>query len=388
MDALYGRLRFTPEERQEYFTLSPPEKAALEPFHSLTSRLYCLLQLGYFKARQLFFVFSLHEVEEDVRYLQDHYFSTAHFRAEEISKVTRLTQQRVILALCNYRSCDATARQQLAVKAQQAARVCAKPVYVFRELWHYLATQRIVAPGYTVRQELIGQALTAEQQRLITVVRTHLEPMDITAFQRLLEEAPGLYAMTQLTHEPKDFSASEIKREIQRGTQLRPLYSLATRVIPALQISNENLTYYASLVSYYSVYKLKRLPAWTADLSLLCFVVHRYRRLHDHLMTSLMSHVRQYTEDAKAVAKDRVYTARIESNDTLHKAGHVLHLFTDDRIADETPFKEVRAHAFQILARDQTLRTRGLTIPEIAQALGLSPRTTFRYLAAVPPEPV
>ena len=113
-------------------------------------------------------------------------------------------------------------------------------MYVFRELWHYLATQRIVAPGYTVLQELIGQALTAEQQRLITVVRTHLEPMDIPAFQRLLEEAPGLYAITQLTHEPKDFSASEITREIQRGTQLRPLYSLATRVIPALQISNES----------------------------------------------------------------------------------------------------------------------------------------------------
>jgi DNA invertase Pin-like site-specific DNA recombinase len=39
-------------------------------------------------------------------------------------------------------------------------------------------------------------------------------------------------------------------------------------------------------------------------------------------------------------------------------------------------------------ARAQTLRARGLTIPEIAQALGLSPRTTFRYLAAAPPEPV
>jgi Domain of unknown function (DUF4158) len=353
LDALYGRPRFTPEERQEYFTLSPPEKTALEQFHSLTSRLYYLLQLGYFKARQLFFVFSLHEVEEDVRYLQDHYFSTTPFHAEEISKVTRLKQQRVILALCNYRHCDAAARQQLAIKARQAARVCAKPVYVFRELWHFLTTQRLVAPGYTVLQELIGQALTAEQQRLITVVRAHLQPSDIAAFQRLLEEAPGLYAITQLTHDPKDFSASEIKREIQRGSQLRPLYTLATRVVPALQISNESLNYYASLVSYYSVYKLKRLPAWTVYLYLLCFVVHRYRRLHDHLITSLMYHVRQYTEDAKAVAKDRVYTARIESNDTLHKAGHVLHLFTDDRIADETPFKEVRAHAFRILARDQ-----------------------------------
>jgi hypothetical protein len=118
---------------------------------------------------------------------------------------------------------------------------------------------------------------------------------------------------------------------------------LATRVVPALQISNESITYYASLVSDDSVYKLKRLPAWTAYLYLLCFVAHRYQRLHDHLITSLMYHVRQYTEDAKAVAKDGVYTARIESNDTLHKAGQVLHLFTDGRIADETPFKDVRA---------------------------------------------
>ena len=112
----------------------------------------------------------------------------------------------------------------------------------------------------------------------------------------------------------------------------------------ALQISNDSITYYASLVSYYSVYKLKRFPVWAAYLYLLCFVAHRYQRLHDHLLTSLMHHVRRYTEEAKTVAKDHVYTARIESNDTLHKAGHVLPLFTDDRIADATPFQDVKTH--------------------------------------------
>ena len=54
IEALYGRPRFTPEERLEYFTLSPVEKAALEPFHSIKSRIYYNLQLGYFKARQMF----------------------------------------------------------------------------------------------------------------------------------------------------------------------------------------------------------------------------------------------------------------------------------------------------------------------------------------------
>jgi hypothetical protein len=256
IDALYGRPRFTPDERPEYFAFSPPDLAALEQFRSHPSRLYAMLQLGYFKARQQFFVFSLPEVAEDIRSLQERYFAPARFQAVEVSKVTRLKQQHVILGLCHYRYCDAAARKHLAAKAQQAARVCAKPVYIFRELWHLLATHRLVAPGYTVLQELIGQALTAEQQRLSTVVRAHLQPADRAALQRLLDDAPGLYALTQLKHEPRDMSLSEIKREIQRGTQMEPLYALAQRVLPALEISNESITYYASLVSYYSVYKL------------------------------------------------------------------------------------------------------------------------------------
>src|SRR5262245_52551708 len=63
IDTLYSRPRFTPDEQQEYFAFSPPELAALAQFHSRPSRLYSMLQLGYFKARQQFFVFSLREVD-------------------------------------------------------------------------------------------------------------------------------------------------------------------------------------------------------------------------------------------------------------------------------------------------------------------------------------
>jgi hypothetical protein len=56
LDALYGRPRFTPEERQEYFTLSPPEKTALEQFHSLTSGLYYLL--GFPEESEKFFTLA------------------------------------------------------------------------------------------------------------------------------------------------------------------------------------------------------------------------------------------------------------------------------------------------------------------------------------------
>ena len=68
IDDLYGRPHFTQQERDEYFALSAQEKAALEQFHSYKSKLFFMLQLGYFKARLTFFVFGLKDVEEDAAY--------------------------------------------------------------------------------------------------------------------------------------------------------------------------------------------------------------------------------------------------------------------------------------------------------------------------------
>ena len=65
IEALYGRPRFTHEERIEYFSLSPTERSVLAQLHSIKSQLCFVLQLGYFKARPQFFIFSLHEVAED-----------------------------------------------------------------------------------------------------------------------------------------------------------------------------------------------------------------------------------------------------------------------------------------------------------------------------------
>jgi len=91
-----------------------------------------------------------------------------------IAKGTRLKQQRLILELCNYRSWNAGAQKKLDAKARQAAMICAKPIYVFRELIHYLADQRMVAPGYSIMQDTMGRALVHEQRRLASIVQSHL----------------------------------------------------------------------------------------------------------------------------------------------------------------------------------------------------------------------
>ena len=202
IEALYGKPRFTPDERVDYFSLTHPEKEVLEEFRSVRAKTYFILQLGYFKAKHLFFTFDLHETQDDVVYILEHHLNHATIdNPKPLNKRTRLKQQQLILNLYQYRNCDAKSRQALREKGQQAARVDGKPVYVFRELMAYLEEERIVAPGYSFMQETIGRALREEQERLITLLQQHLTLHDLEALKRLLDDAPGLYEITQLKRE-------------------------------------------------------------------------------------------------------------------------------------------------------------------------------------------
>ena len=80
-------------------------------------------------------------------------------------------------------------------------------------------------------------------------------------------------------------------REIARGDRIHDLYEVAKKLLPHLDISNENIKYYASLITYYSVFRLKQLDEEIVHLYLLCFVYHRYQQLHDNLLTGLIHHV-------------------------------------------------------------------------------------------------
>jgi hypothetical protein len=281
IDRLYGIPRFTQEARAEYFALSAFEKTVLEQFHSLKSKLFFVLQLGYFKASRMFFVFGLRDVEEDAAYLMETRFPDFKGDDASIAKGTRLKQQRLILKLCHYRNCDRTVQKKLQDKARQVATVCGKPIYVFRELMHNLAEQRIVAPGYSTMQDIVGAALTYEQRRVAGIAQVKVSPSAKRDLQRLLEDRRGLHEITMLKRDPRDFSNHEIKREAQRKEEIRELYQLSQELLPHLRISTENIGHYASLVDYYSVHRLRQLSESVVHVYLLCFIQQRYRKLHD-----------------------------------------------------------------------------------------------------------
>ncbi|HEU5374171.1 MAG TPA: DUF4158 domain-containing protein [Ktedonobacteraceae bacterium] len=190
IEALYGKPCLSGDDRTNVFTLTQPEKDLLASFTHLSLQLYFLLQLGYFKAKQLFFTFTFGDVIEDVTYLLASYFpQTPQPDLRMPNKRTILKQRHQILKLFSYRLCTPTDRQNLWLHAQHAARISSKPIYILRELLRSLAEQRIVKPGYTfLQEELVGKAITAEGKRLTTTLHTLLSDSEHLALDTLLQE--------------------------------------------------------------------------------------------------------------------------------------------------------------------------------------------------------
>ncbi|UYX55711.1 hypothetical protein M3Y14_30975 (plasmid) [Bacillus thuringiensis] len=200
-------------------------------------------------------------------------------------------------------------------------------------------------------QDIVGIAITSEEQRFIKIIQNHLSETDKQQLKQLLYNSSGLYEITRIKHEPKDFSINEIKCEIECGNNIRPLFQLANMILPQLKISNESIKYYDSLVEYYSVYKLKRFNEYLTYIYLLCFIFHRYQRINDNLINSLIYKMRKYNDDILSFAKDQVYTYYTKNQMDFKKVGKVLQVIIDENISENTAFKDIQKRVFSILDR-------------------------------------
>ena len=355
IDELYGLPRFTPDERVHFFAPSLEERDAADRHHTLANRVLFILQAGYFKAKKMFFSFEFDEVREDVWHVLRQHYPPHHddgLRAP-ILKQTRHAQQRKILTLYGYRACDAAERASLVEKAEQTARISAKPIYLFQILVQYLDSRRIIVPGYSFLQDIVSQALATERTRLTTILAHRLDAATQAALDALYVERDGQYPITPLKRDPKDFSTREMKREIARCRSLEPLYRTAQTLLPELDISNDSIAYYATLVDFYTVQKLQQLSAGMARLYLLCFLLQRYRKINNNLIDALIYHVRKIGAAAKACMQERVVALQNEGNENVRRVGEILDLFLDEGIADSVTFGEIKRRVFGILEREK-----------------------------------
>ena len=351
---------FNDEERSLHFSLTEAEFKVLHQTRSFASKLNFVLQLGYFKFRRQFFNFELRAVSADIEFIRQKYFPDEITEIDSLPKIavnTLRKHRRTIAELHQFQFCGRRARNQIEQIARNSAKISSKPIFIFREIIHFLEAHRIILPGYSFLQDIVSQSLIAEDRRLKIILQNKLTAADIERLDELFSDSAHstdeLYEITNLKREPRDFTLSEIRREIERGVKIKELYQTGKQILPLLEISNQSIAYYASLVSYYRVDKPKRFDNRTTYLYLLYFIHQRAGRLYDILINCLLYRVRQYTDQAKEFATQKLASINLSNNQTAVKAADVLKLLTDDQIPFDTPFGLIRQQAFQILDKDE-----------------------------------
>jgi hypothetical protein len=136
---------------------------------------------------------------------------------------------------------------------------------------------------------------------------------------------------------------------VERRRVFQPLHEFGKAFLAAAGISNDSGKYYASLVRFYTFYKLQRMAVAPARMYLLCCIYHRFLQINDNLIEAFIHLVNQYEQEAKLEAEAAVQQALTDPAENLQAAGQVLTLFIDPSIPDDAPFAVVKEKAFSLL---------------------------------------
>jgi hypothetical protein len=247
----------------------------------------------------------------------------------------------------------------------------------------YLNEQKMIRPGYTTLQTIISEALSAERQRLGSLLTGALDTSSRDALAQLLVREDTLSELAALRQDAKNFGWQQMAREREKRAKLEPIYRIVKALLPSLAISQQNLHYYANLANFYTVYDLRRLKGEQTNLYLLCYAWQRYRQLTDNLVDAVGYHMKRIEDESKARINKRFIVEQVQRQRETPQIGRLLLLYVDDAVADATPFGDVRKLAFKIMPKD-ALQTVGQRLSEkLASKLAMHWHTVDGLAAAV-----
>lgn len=362
--ALYGLPCFDDFQRVDFFAMTDAERTLAFRRKGLTEQIYCLLQIGYFKAKQAFFRFTLDDVPpEDIDFLLQRYFPSKALVTRQINANECYVPRKDIAGLFGYRLWSDNDLPVLQDKATLLARTDVTPTFLLSELMVFLVDRRIVRLGYSTLQTLISDALTTERQRLKQHIEATLNDKTCATLQNLLVHDNTLSELAAIKQDAKHFGYRQMILERQKRATLAPLYAIAKELLPRLAISQINIAYYASLANYYTIYDLRRMNISQTYLYLLCYAWQRYRQLSDNLVDALTYHMKRLEDHTKETANQQAAQEHSNRQQTAPKVGRLLLLYVDETISDTVAFGTVRKQAFRIMPQE-ALRSTGKLLSE------------------------
>ncbi|HHI5329636.1 TPA: Tn3 family transposase [Legionella pneumophila] len=358
LSAIYDLPKFNDVERRHFFALSDfeLEKIKLRPFNGreTSSKLYFILQLGYFKAKHLFFRFQYSEIKEDVSFICNTYLINDLVPKVLPTRKFQLNTLQQIMQWMGFQSYSDGESGIIRNTLTDSARRTVSPVDIFVELRHTLEKNKIVLPPYSVVQDIIGATLKKEEDRITQIMQHHLTLEIELLFQNLFVIEDVFYKITELKFDAKSFQTEEMQGELDKLQDCSEIYCFSNKVLPHIDISKKNIEHYADLAKNYTAYRLKRMPKAQAYFYVMCYVHNRYEKIVNNLIKGFIYYVDKYNADSKKYALKNKPDAKKNFYENKSQIGELIRWYTDDNVMKE-PGLLIQERAYNLIPKNELI---------------------------------
>lgn len=277
--AYYEPPDFNEEQHYEFLTLNQNELDLVMSRGSWSARVYCCLQMAYFKAVNLFFKVTWSEVgNKTVSFILEQYFYDQKIKLSKITTYEYYTQCTAIAELYGFRMWESQFRDTLLNKTNELVKLNVNQQFIALELLTYLKQQKIIRPQYTTLQGIIITAINSEKFRISNLLIDQITPEESKLILALVSNESTLSELAAIKQDAKDFKPRMLIQECRKLNIMHPIYRLAKRVLPELSISKNNVNNYGTFIHYYSAYDLRQhIKVEQSYLYILCYIHQRFR---------------------------------------------------------------------------------------------------------------
>ena len=219
IETLYAFPEFNAHEQSLYFEFTDREKKRAKQYRTIKAQLYFMLMLGYFKAKQQFYLPDLHS--PDAHYIFEKYFDKNGMHLSgKVDEKTYRKQREDILLLLGYQAWSSSLEPQIHLQLSELLRYYPKTHSALRQLLTYFSHQKIMLPGYRVLQDIFTTALSIEENRLHNLVLSLPKPLQ-EKLSALIGYKDSISPLNNLRADQKDFQPSVPGAVRQNSGKLR-----------------------------------------------------------------------------------------------------------------------------------------------------------------------
>lgn len=356
MAAIYKIPQFNLAEQTHFFELP---KNVLKDLKiqktngkNTSSKLYFILQYGYFQARHQFFNIDYKDVKEDILFIMKNYMPLDRVPYKLPTRKIQRTSKNEILKFMRFSDDSDETDKLILNKGFDLAKLTQNLSEIFDEIVKHLEDKKSVLPPYSRLQDLIGSALKAEEERLMHMVKSHIKKRTRDSIEKLFQHDESFYQITALKFDAKSFKTAEMTEEIRKLNLCKPIYEFAKQFLPKLMLSRRMIDHYSDLAKLFTVDRLSSLPKELSYLYLICYVKSRYEKLTNNLIQAFMYYVDKYHDDAIKFAAKNMSAMEDPLIDSRIPIGKLMGIFTNKKIMRLDGVK-IEKHAFKVMPEDE-----------------------------------